>query len=279
MIRGIYLFENESNDFKNIQKEIKFLTNSDNRLKILHCLLKSPQTLKEIHEKTGLNNRSISINVSTLESNGYVVNKNGMFYLTNTSKLILTNIFYFNRSVNFLDNNANFFNMHKLDNLKFNALKDISSLESLKLVESTPFDIFKTVKLYKEFGFGSKYIRTIFPFMYPRINEIFEDWFENDVEIKLILDKEVSDAFTKSFNNYKFDKESDSKISVKTMEKGLDFTLLITDEVIILGFYKNDGKFDQNAVYISKEKEAILWGLDIFEEYENLAPEYIYLKE
>lgn len=47
----------------------------------------------------------------------------------------------------------------------------------------------------------------------------------------------------------------------------------------LLGFYKNDGKFDQNAVYISKEKEAILWGRDIFEEYETMAPEYIYLKE
>lgn len=273
------MFENESDDFKNIQKEIKFLTNSDNRLKILHCLLNSPQTLKGIHEKTGLNNSSISINVSSLESKGYVVNRNDMFYLTNASKLILTNIFYLNKSINFLDKNSDFLNMHKLDHLKLNALKDISSLEGSKLIESTPFDIFKTVRLYKEFGFGSKSIRTIFPFMYPQIDELFADWFENDVEIKLILEKEVSDAFTESFNNYKFDKESDSRISVKTIEQGLDFALFVTDEVVILGFYKNDGKFDQNAVYISKEDEAILWGKDIFEEYANLAPEYVYLKE
>ena len=273
------MLKNELNDFKNIQKEIKFLTNSDNRLKILQCLLNSPQTLKEIHEKTGLNNSSISINVSSLESKGYVVNKNDRFYLTNSSKLILTNIFYLNKSINFLDKNANFFNEHKLDNLKFNALKDISSLESSELVESTPFDIFKTMKLYKEFGFRSKSIKTIFPFMYPQINEIFTDWFENDVEIKLILEKNVSDAFAESFNNYRFDKKSNSKILVKPLEEGLDFALFVTEEVIILGFYKNDGKFDQNAVYISKEKEAILWGNEIFEEYENLAPEYIYLKE
>lgn len=60
------MLNDELNDLKNIQKEIKFLTNSDNRLKILHCLLKSPQTLKGIHEETGLNNSSISINVSSL---------------------------------------------------------------------------------------------------------------------------------------------------------------------------------------------------------------------
>ena len=270
------MLKNELNDFKNIQKEIKFLTNSDNRLEILYCLLKSPQTLKEIHEKTGLNNSSISINVSSLEDKGYVVNKNDVYYLTNSSKLILTNIFYLNTSINFLDKNVDFFNMH---NLKFNAFKDISSLKSLELVESTPFEIFKTVELYKEFGFGSKSIKTIFPFMYPQINELFTDWFENDVEIKLILDKDVSDAFAKSFNNYKFDEESHSKIAVKTVEKGLDLSLFVTDEVIILGFYREDGRFDQNAVYISKESEAIIWGLEIFEEYEKLAPDYIYLKE
>ena len=271
--------DNELNDFKNIQKEIKFLTNSDNRLEILKCLLNSPQSLKGIHEKTGLNNSSISINVSSLESKGYVVNRNDMFHLTNASKLILTNIFYLNKSINFLDRNADFFNMHKLGNLNFNALKDISSLESSELVESTPFDIFKTVRLYKEFGFKSESIKTIFPFMYPQIDEQFTDWFENDVEIKLILDEDVSSAFVESFNNYKFDKESKCRISVKTIESGLDFALFVTDEVIILGFYKNDGKFDQNAVYLSKEKEAIQWGRDIFAEYENLAPEYVYLKE
>lgn len=80
-------------------------------------------------------------------------------------------------------------------------------------------------------------------------------------------------------NNYKFDKESDCKISVNPIEKELDFALFVTDEVIILGFYKKDGKFDQNAAYISKEREAILWGKDIFEEYGNLIPEYIHLKE
>ena len=114
------MLNNDLNDFKNIQKEIKFLTNSNNRLEILHCLLKSPQTLKEIHEKTGLNNSSISINVSSLESKGYVVNRNDIYSLTNSSKIILTNIFYFNKSANFLDKNADFLNSHKLNNLHCN---------------------------------------------------------------------------------------------------------------------------------------------------------------
>ena len=267
------------NDFKNIQREIKFLTNSDNRLEILNCLLKSPLTLKEIHEKTGLNNSSISINVSSLESKGYVVNRNDVYYLTNASKIILTNIFYFNKSANFLDKNADFLNNHKLNNLHFNALKDMSSLESSELVESTSTDIFRAVRIFPEFSVASKSIKTIFPYVHPQINDLLKHWFDNDVDVKLILEEDVSKAFIDLFNDFEYDGESNSKISVKTVSKKLDFVLGVIDGGIILGFYKEDGKFDQNAVFISRDSEAVVWGNDIFEEYEKLAPDYIVLKE
>lgn len=52
---------------KDIQKQIKFLINSDNRLKILECLFSSPQTIKSIQAQTNLNLSSISINVNDLE--------------------------------------------------------------------------------------------------------------------------------------------------------------------------------------------------------------------
>ena len=273
------MLNNDLNDFKNIQKEIKFLTNSNNRLEILHCLLKSPQTLKEIHENTGLNNSSISINVSSLESKGYVVNRNDIYSLTNSSKIILTNIFYFNKSANFLDKNADFLNSHKLNNLHFNALKDMSSLDGSELVESTSTDIFKTVRIFPEFSLGSKSIKTIFPYIHPQINDLLKYWFDNDVDVKLILEEDVSKAFIELFNDFEYDGDSNSKISVKTISRNLDFVLGVIDEGIILGFYKEDGKFDQNAVFISKNPEAVVWGNDIFKEYESLAPDYIVLKD
>lgn len=277
--RGIRLIDNELNDIKNIQMEIKFLTNSDNRLEILHCLLKSPQTLKEIHEKTGLNNSSISINVSSLESKGYLINRNDVYYLTNASKIILTNLFYFNKSANFLDKNADFFNDYKLNNLQFNALKDMSSLESSQLVEATYTDIFRTVRIFPEFSVGSKSIKTIFPYVHPQIKDLLNYWFENDVEVKLILEEDVSKAFIELFEDFDYDGDSNCKILVKTVSKELGFVLGVIDEGIILGFNKEDGKFDQNAVFISKDVEAVIWGNEIFEEYEKLAPEYTVLKD
>lgn len=267
----------DADRLKDVQREIKFLTNSDYRLEILHCLYKSPQTLKEIHEKTGLNQSSISINVSDLEKKNYVVNRNDIYYLTNTSKMILTNIFYLNRSINFFDSNADFLNSHKISKLGINSLKDMSYIGDSQLVEANHLDIYKVIRLFKEFSLGSKSIKTIFPFMHPQINELLDDWFGNDVEVKLILEKKVSDVFIEAVSNFKFDKDSKSEILVKIFEDKLDFALVVTDKGIILGFNKEDGKFDQNAVYISEGDDAIVWGTNLFSEYEKLCSDYISL--
>ncbi len=279
-MRGMRLLNNnDANRIKDIQKEIKFLTNSDNRLEILYCLYKFPHTLKEIHEKTGLNNSSISINISDLENKNYVINKNDVYYLTNSSKMILTNIFYLNKSINFFDCNADFLNSHKISKLGINALKDMSYIGDSQLVEANHLDIYKVIRLFKDFSLGSKSIKTIFPFMHPQINDLLNDWFSNDVDVKLILEKRVSDVFIDAVRNFKFEKDSKSEISVKIFEEALDFALVVTDKGIILGFNKEDGKFDQNAVYISEDEDAIVWGRNLFEEYEKLCSEYISLNE
>ena len=273
------MFKEGSDGFNNIQKEIKFLTNSDSRLKILSCLFNSPQTLREIHENTGLNLSSISKNVSDLESRHHIINRNDIFYLTNNSRIILTNISYFNKSANFLDKNIDFFNNHKLNHLKFNALNDISSLVGSELVESTYDDIFKTVRIFPEFSLGSKSVKTIFPYLHPQVEDLLEYWFDNDVDVRLILEEDLAEAFIDVFNKFEYEGESNCKIMVKTVGRKLDFVLGVIDAGIILGFYREDGKFDQNAVYISKNKEAIVWGNEIFEEYGRLASDYIVLKD
>lgn len=273
------LNNNDEKHIKDIQKEIKFLTNSDNRLDILHCLYKSPLTLREIHEKTGLNNSSISINISDLEKKNYVINKNDVYYLTNSSKMILTNIFYLNKSINFFDDNADFLNSHKISKLGINALKDMSYIGDSQLVESNNLDIYKVIRLFKEFSLGSKSIKTIFPFMHPQINDLLNDWYGNDAEVKLILEENVSDVFIDAVRNFKFERDSRSEISVKIFEEALDFALVVTDKRIILGFNKEDGKFDQHAVYTSESDDAIIWGRNLFEEYEKLCRDYISLND
>lgn len=56
--------EEYMNDF---QEEIKFLINSEIRLKILGCLYNSSSSIKEIEEKTNYSYSSILDNINKLE--------------------------------------------------------------------------------------------------------------------------------------------------------------------------------------------------------------------
>lgn len=260
---------------KDIQRQIKFLINSDNRLKILECLFSSPQTIKSIQAHTNLNLSSISINVNDLEKNGFVTIKNDVISLTNPCKLLMINIYNLNDAVNLVDDNKDFLNSHMVKNYQFRGLSDLSQLKGCELVESTTYDVFKTTRIIKDLALSSTSSKTIFPYMHPQLIEMLDYWAENDVDVKLILDEEVSHLFRDAIKEYGALK---SHISVKTISRKIEFALAVTEKKMFLALYKDDGKFDYNAVFISEDSEAISWAKDVFREYEYMSEDYEVIK-
>ena len=66
---------------------MKFLINSEIRLKILGCLYNSSSSIKEIEEKTNYSYSSILDNINKLEQKKFIYNINDKFYLYNKTKL------------------------------------------------------------------------------------------------------------------------------------------------------------------------------------------------
>ena len=260
---------------KDVQKEIKFLINSDNRLKILECLFSSPQTIKSIQAQTDINLSSISININDLEKNGFITIKNDVIRLTNNCKLLLINIYNLNDTINLVNDNKDFLNAHMVKNYQFRGLSDLSQLKGCKLVESTTYDVFKTTRIIKDLALSSKSSKTIFPYMHPQLIEMLDYWAENDVDVKLILDEKVSHLFRDAIKEYGSLK---GNISVKTISRKIEFALAVTENKMFLGLYKDDGKFDYNAVYISEDLEAINWANNVFREYEYMSEDYEVIK-
>ena len=92
----------EESNFLEFQDDIKFLINSEIRLKILGCLFNSGASIKQIEEKTGYSYSSILDNINKLEQKKFIYNIEEKFYLYNKTRLKLTNILYFNKSAKFL---------------------------------------------------------------------------------------------------------------------------------------------------------------------------------
>ena len=62
----------DKKDFQNFQDDLKFLINSEIRLKILGCLYNSSASIKEIEEKTGYSYSSILDNINKLEQRKFI---------------------------------------------------------------------------------------------------------------------------------------------------------------------------------------------------------------
>ena len=63
--------------------EIRFLCNSEVRIKILKSLSKGPKTMRELNDLALLSYSSVSNNLAKLERAGFLVKKERKYYLTN----------------------------------------------------------------------------------------------------------------------------------------------------------------------------------------------------
>ena len=132
----------EEKNFLEFQDDIKFLINSEIRLKILGCLYNSDASIKQIEEETNYSYSFILDNVNKLEQKKFIYNIEDKFYLYNKTRLKLTNILYFNKSAKFLREKSDFLN-HSLLDIHIDAIKDLFALEGSKVIESNNVDLFK----------------------------------------------------------------------------------------------------------------------------------------
>lgn len=255
-----------------VQEEIKFLTKSEIRLEILHCLEEAPYTVKEIVENTGMTYSSVSSNVNKLEKNRNIYKKDNKFRISYLTRIYFENITHFNQSLEVIINFEEFWNKHNISNLDYDSVKNIIDLHDSKLVKSTSTDIYKTYNTIKAQIVNSEKILAIFPYLHPDFPKLVEDELRKGAEIHLIL----NDAIYKSLmmgidENLRKKCLRNNKLKIKTVKDNLEIYLTICDNEMSLGLFKNDNSFDQNRILISSNKKAIRWAERLFNQIkENL---------
>ena len=84
-------------------------------------------------------------------------------------------------------------------------------------------------------------------------------WWTARKKVEAIVPEAVIDIF-----------EEKSKIKRLSTFKGEhNFLLIITDEVMILGLFKDDGYFDQNRLLTSKNEDSVLWAKNLFKNFKK----------
>ena len=243
--------------YESISDDVKYMSNSLIRLKILAVLYEKPQNMKELTDKTKLNYSSVSSILHGLELRDFVYRKSNRYHLTTCLKMQMENILKFKDVVNVVNGFFNIFNAHIVDMIPEMSLVELYMLKNAILLESSGFDAYKIFNFIGNALDDADCVKCIMPFYHEDFNVQLNNLVENDKFVEAIVSVDLFECY-----------EEKSDIRYLSSFKGKNnFLLISTDKMMIFGLFRDDGFFDQNRLITSKDKNSIMWANNLFKNF------------
>lgn len=246
-----------TNYLKNYDKvadDLKFAANSLIRLKILAALFEESQNMKDLAENTQLSYSSISSTLHGLELRDFVYRESNRYYLSNSLKIQMKHVLELKEVVNLLNRLFNIIEGHVIDMVPNQSVTELYLLGEVDLMESVGIDAYKINNFIETVLTEANRVRCILPFYQLNFNKKINALVNSGKFVDLIVSDEIYDIY---------ERKSDSRYISSFNEKN-NFLLIVTDKMMILGFFKENGHFDQNRLVTSENSNAIMWANNLF---------------
>ena len=255
------MIENKSylERYKSISEEVKHLTNSLSRIKVLATLYEHPKSMKDLTNDTGLSYSSVSSTMHKLELDGYIYRESSKYYLSNCMKLKIENILELNEIIDTLDKFFNIWDKHLVEMIPNESVTELYLIGQASLIESNDIDAYRTYNCIESALKQANEVKCILPFNYENFNKQLERLAKNKKDVEAIVSENIF---------YIFEEDSNIK-NISSFGKNNNFLLIITDKVMILGLFREDGYFDQNKLLVSKNDDSIRWANNLFENFKR----------
>lgn len=254
-----------------INEDIRFLAQSEIRLKILSELYEHPDNIRGLVNKTKITYSSVSSNINKLEENKFIKKVEKKYYINPMAKIYFKTLMDFKKSIDIIYNYDAFWYKHNINQLSIDSIKNITDLKDSELIETTPLDIYKTHNTTKTQLIESENVKAIFPYLHPEYPELIETILRNGGTIELIVPRSIFKAIISPIDDkIKKDAINRGKLTIYTVTNDLDLYLTICDEKMSLGLFKNDGSFDQNRILISEDKKSHEWAEELFKHVKHM---------
>lgn len=242
-----------------IFEDLKFASNSAIRLKILATLFENPQNMKELTESTSLSYSSISSNMHVLELKGFIYREHNKYFLTNSARVRIENMMEFNGVIMLINDFFNILDHHIVDVIPSESVAELYLLGKANLMESSGVDAYRTYNFINKCLSLASNVKCVLPFYYEPFFDSLEELVSKDKQVELFVPKNVLEIIedgTKFENLTSFDEDN-------------VFLLIVTDQVMILGLFMEDGFFDKNRLITSKNEDCIIWADNLFENFKK----------
>ena len=251
--------KNYLENYDSISKDVKYLNNSLIRLKILSILYNEPLNMKDLNTTTGLSYSSISSNMHNLELKGHVYRYKNRYYLSNSAKLHIEQIMELSSIINLLNEFFNILDKHLVKMIPNDSVAELYLLGKANVLESDGIDVYKMYNFIEKALNDAEEVKCILPFYYEDFNVILNNLVLKKKKVEMIVAEVIFQIF-----------EEKSKVKRISSFKGEhNFLLIVTNEMMILGLFKDDGYFDQNRLLSSKNEDSIRWANNLFNNFKK----------
>jgi predicted transcriptional regulator len=176
------------------------------------------------------------------------------------------------KTLRVVDEHEEFWKEHDLEAIPQHLLMRISELGGCKLIKSGIEDLYEPHKEFLDNISRSKIIRGISPIFFPIYPEFFLQQAQKEVEISLILTKNVYDKINREYYDALAQGLSLDNTKIYICDD-MKLACIVTDCFFSLSLFFKNGIFDSQIDLVSFDESALKWGRDLFDYYRNRSVE------
>lgn len=253
--------ENENGNAALLASRLFMELASESRFSILVSLDKKPAKLSALARELDSTVQEVHRNLNRLLKEGLLRRNDGVFYLTDYGKMVISQVPYFS----FLRKHRNFFQSHNINESGIPAkfLQRVGALEHCKIVESVTAVLQRLKKLESS---ADLTLKVMVSQAWPEEGEIFIERAGAGVEVQVIVGQntiipknvaeQVGPAIQKLILQGMFKQRMIDKVT---------FSLYIADEKQAgLMFPSAGGDVDMNHLFVGEDQRFCEWCSDLF---------------
>ena len=253
--------------YEKVRDDLKFLTGSDVRTKIIIVLNEGLKNLGDLKNETNLNSSTILHGMSQLEEKNLIFKQSGGYSLSQTGKIVALNLINLVKASTSLEELEKIFLQHEITPIPEYLLESIGSLKNSVVVESTPTDVMKPHTVHAELIRNSTDVKYISSVLLPQKIESFEETLEKG-SLQLILTSEILDKWIEIKGRENLKKALlEKEFKLWEINGKAKMSLTVSNTFIALGLFSIDGIYDLHKYLIGEDQESIEWGNKLFDYY------------
>ena len=259
--------------YDEVKDDLKFISSSRVRAKIIISLTGGTAGLKDLKEDLALDTTNILHAIKQLEKQDLIFKQKDNYFLTPTGIIMGLKLVDTIKTISTVQKYKKLWLDHEIVDIPENMLLRMGELYASTLVESEVTDIFKPLENYSQILSESKTIRGISPIFNPDFIDAFKILVKSGKEVELILApqiiKEMMNIMDPASLMELAGLVSREKLKIWTMDQDIKVAFTVTDKFISLGLFSNNGEYDTTKDLVSDHPDAVTWGNSLFEYYRD----------